>query len=293
MKKLTLTILLVAAVAATWAQQPDKKTVKLEKQLVGSFVEIPGAHFLTRNANGDTMRVTLAPFRMLATEVSNASYNIFLDDLKAQGRVADYEKAKIDTSRALPDFPTHYFTHPTYAQSPVSCVSYEGAMLFCLWLTEKMGGEEFEYTLPSEAQWKYAARGGNPAYVQYSMGSSNMFTDREGAPLYTYLRVSDACIAMQDGHLVVLSNCSGRYEMTEYGHYALEYKLPTHVFSHHPNGFGLFNMCGNVAEMVDERGVAFGGSFLDPGYDIRIDSETRYDAPSPKVGFRVIAVRKK
>jgi hypothetical protein len=52
-------------------------------------------------------------------------------------------------------------------------------------------------------------------------------------------------------------------------------------------------MCGNVAEMVAERGVAFGGSFLDPGYDIRIDSETSYNAPSPKVGFRVIAVRKK
>ena len=50
MKKLTLTILLVAAVAATWAQKPDKKTVKLEKQLVGTFVEIPGAHFLTRNS---------------------------------------------------------------------------------------------------------------------------------------------------------------------------------------------------------------------------------------------------
>jgi hypothetical protein len=52
-------------------------------------------------------------------------------------------------------------------------------------------------------------------------------------------------------------------------------------------------MCGNVAEMVYERGVAYGGSYLDPGYDIRIDSEKPYDGPSPLVGFRVIAVRKK
>ena len=51
-------------------------------------------------------------------------------------------------------------------------------------------------------------------------------------------------------------------------------------------------MCGNVAEMVDKQSVAFGGSFLAPSYDIRIDSETYYDASSPKVGFRVIAVRK-
>ena len=105
MKKITLTILLIAAVVAAWAQKPDKKTVKLEKQLVGTFVEIPGSHFLTRNAKGDTMRVTLAPFRMLETEVTNASYNLFLDDLKAPGRMADYEKAKFDTSLGMLDYP--------------------------------------------------------------------------------------------------------------------------------------------------------------------------------------------
>ena len=33
--------------------------------------------------------------------------------------------------------------------------------------------------------------------------------------------------------------------------------------------------------MVYERGIAYGGSFLDPGYDILIDSEKPYDAPSP------------
>ena len=35
MRKLTLTILLVVAVAATWAQKPDRKTAKLEKRYDG------------------------------------------------------------------------------------------------------------------------------------------------------------------------------------------------------------------------------------------------------------------
>ena len=52
-------------------------------------------------------------------------------------------------------------------------------------------------------------------------------------------------------------------------------------------------MSGNVAEMVYERGIAYGGSYLDTGHDIRIDSEKPYDAPSPLIGFRVIAVKKK
>ena len=143
MRKTTLTILLVAAVAATWAQKPDKKTVKLEKQLVGSFVEVPAGHY-SITIGKDTTWVTLAGFRMLETEVTNASYNLFLEDLKAQGRMADYEKAKIDTTRAI--LVNRYGTHPAFPPCPpypVSCISHEGAMLFCCWLTEKMGSNEW------------------------------------------------------------------------------------------------------------------------------------------------------
>lgn len=37
MRKTTLAILFIAAVVAAWAQKADKKTMKLEKQLVGTF----------------------------------------------------------------------------------------------------------------------------------------------------------------------------------------------------------------------------------------------------------------
>ena len=283
MRKITLTILFIVAVAAAWAQKPDKKTVKLEKQLVGTFVEIPGAHFLTHNAEGDTMWVTLAPFRMLETEVTNASYNLFLDDLKAQGRMADYEKAKIDTARAI--LVTHYGTHPAFPPLPpypVSCISHDGAMLFCGWLTEKMGGDEWEYTLPTTDQWKHAAHGGL-IYNTYPIGGPYL-TNRNGEPLYNFLRLGEESITKQDGKYVVVIN----YDPFHYID-----NLPDPAKSRHPNNYGLYNMSGNVAEMVYERGVAFGGSYLDPGYDIRIDSEKRYDGPSPLIGFRVIAVRKR
>ena len=157
-------------------------------------------------------------------------------------------------------------------------------MLFCQWLTEKMGGE-WEYTLPTKEQWKYAAREGNPLghFSPYSMDTPYL-TNYKGRPLYNYLNLGDAYITVQDGQYVVLIvNNDLNYSQSH----------PLHVYSFHPNGLGLFNMCGNVAEMVYERGVAYGGSYLDPGYDIRIDSEKRYDGPSPLIGFRVIAVRKK
>jgi hypothetical protein len=37
--------------------------------------------------------------------------------------------------------------------------------------------------------------------------------------------------------------------------------------------YGMYNMCGNVAEMIEEKGIAKGGSFIDPAYKVRIASE--------------------
>ena len=279
----------------TAAAQPKrtKADVKKEKQLVGSFVDVPATHYTIRDSNGnDSLTVSIASFRMLATEVSIASYNLFLDDLKAQGRQADYEAARIDTSRAMPYLPTTYFTLPSFGQHPVSCISYEGAMLFCQWLTEKAGGGEWIYTLPTEVQWKHAARSGRPPLsygcpFPYSM-ESPFLTNKNGESLYTYLKVGDERITMKDGHLSLLD--SNREIVNDSKILSSTYFYsPTPIWSHHPNGLGLFNMCGNVAEMVYECGVAFGGSFFDPGFDIRIDSEKHYDAPSSLIGFRVIA----
>lgn len=48
-----------------------------------------------------------------------------------------------------------------------------------------------------------------------------------------------------------------------------------HAF--YPNEFGIYNIIGNAAEMVAERGIAKGGSYNDPGFDIRIENEKKYE----------------
>lgn len=61
------------------------------------------------------------------------------------------------------------------------------------------------------------------------------------------------------------------------------------VLTYHANPFGLFNMSGNVAEMLDQPGRTKGGSWASSGYYIRIDAEDEYAGitePSPKIGFR-------
>ena len=59
-----------------------------------------------------------------------------------------------------------------------------------------------------------------------------------------------------------------------------------------PNAFGVYDMCGNVAEMIVDEGKAVGGSFDSSGYDVRVESMEEYQDVSPLVGFRPILIIK-
>ena len=63
--------------------------------------------------------------------------------------------------------------------------------------------------------------------------------------------------------------------------------ITVQVKSYYPNSFGLYNMCGNVAEMISEKGIAKGGSYLESAYNVRIASEKIYTQPQADIGFRV------
>jgi formylglycine-generating enzyme required for sulfatase activity len=59
--------------------------------------------------------------------------------------------------------------------------------------------------------------------------------------------------------------------------------------SYSPNGYGLYNMNGNVAEMISDGDFAVGGSWNSPGYDIRNQSIKKFKGAHPTVGFRIVA----
>ena len=279
----------------TAAAQPKraKADVKKEKELVGTFVPIPEQSFtmqdvLEDGTLGPKMEYNLPAFYMLETEVTNKAYNLFLNDLKAQGRTDDYEKACFRSENW--NTPNHhndparcyYDSYPAYELYPAVNVPYEGAVLFCQWLTQKVGNPEWVYELPSQIHWVWAASGGKDG-VPYSMGEP-FLTARDGTPYYHYLHIDDAWIARTDSGFQVVDNHPGTMRTDFIGS-----DIPYPAKSLRSNGYGLYNMCGNVAEMVSNPNLAVGGSWLDPGYDIRIYSTKEYTQPSPQIGFRVIA----
>lgn len=52
------------------------------------------------------------------------------------------------------------------------------------------------------------------------------------------------------------------------------------------NDYEMYNISGNVKEMVKERGITRGGGWRSPGYDVRIKSFDTYTKSDIDIGFR-------
>jgi formylglycine-generating enzyme required for sulfatase activity len=164
-------------------------------------------------------------------------------------------------------------------QQPVIGVSWLDAQQYVTWLSKRTG---LGYRLLTEAEWEYAARGGTT--TAFSTGDTITGDDANFDARYTY----------GDGH-------KGEYR-----------KRATTVGTFKPNGFGLYDMHGNVWEWVqdcwhrdytnlaqegivslykcNERArVLRGGSWVDTARNLRSAHRNR-NVPEyrhPTVGFRV------
>ena len=71
---------------------------------------------------------------------------------------------------------------------------------------------------------------------------------------------------------------------------SLEEMRPMSIFQGSKNEIGLFNMAGNVAELVLDTGKAFGGSFKDNLQNCNSTNEKDLRLGEHNVGFRIAAV---
>lgn len=171
---------------------------------------------------------------------------------------------------------------------PVVQVSWNDAVAFCEWLSRKEG---VKYRLPTEAEWEYACRCGQPGV--WSFGSE--------------LKNVPTCINFADSSLIEhFGSYSGAMWMSD----GFPFTAPVGSFP--PNAWGLYEMSGNAGEWcqdwydrsyyrkspaVDPQGptngrerVCRGGNFSFPPYDCRSASRS-YDFPNAadaNQGFRVL-----
>jgi len=287
--KRSVMILLMLTIVSSWAQKITNVKTTYFKTPKG-FKYIPQG-----SVKLDNDSTFLYGFYMFETEVNNQMYKEFLDSLKAQGKTAELAIAMVDTlgwrdKQAYNEPLIHYyFQHPAFQSYPVVNISHEGAVIYCQWLTQRMNrllkGKKVKVQLPTRAQWVWAARNGTK-YNVYSWDGPYLYKNKGG--LYcNYFSTGDQCVHYNtetkeyENIKSSIGRNAGMVENTD---------IATPVRSYLPSKFGLYNMNGNVAEMVQEEVIAVGGSWKSPGYDVRNESFFNYTGSANTVGFRPIFV---
>lgn len=167
-------------------------------------------------------------------------------------------------------------------EHPVTCVSWNDAKAYVRWLSERTGEP---YRLLSESEWEYVARAGTTTPRWWEAQSPDQCRYANGADATTdYVRAA---------------NCNDGHPRT------------SPVGSYDANGFGLYDVLGNVFEWLDDcwnpgyrnapldgrawedgncdRRVFRGGSWLNEPRFLRSAFRVRYAAGyrSNVLGFRV------
>lgn len=211
------------------------------------MVYVPGGEFLmgtndsegfTNDGEGPVRKILVKPFYVDPCTVTNSTFQQFVN---ATGYVTEAERcgwsfvfhqfvsARVaeNVRQVVQDAPWWWMVegadwmHPEGPDSciadrldhPVVHVSWHDALEYCRWAGKR---------LPTEAEWEYAARGGLEQ-KKYAWGN----------------------LLMPDG-VHMLNIWQGKFPDVNHGSDGYLGTAPAQSFQ--PNGFGLYNVCGNVWE---------------------------------------------
>lgn len=223
------------------------------------------------------------------TEVTNEQYEAFLMDLvknKEFELLETCKSPKTDWRSLLPgEFAnlsdTKVFDnggHPDSPRAPIQNISFEAAQAYCAWIT-KVYNQSTEkrkehgkvlFRLPTEAEWELAAYGKGTSDYPWK---TSKYTNEKGCYL------ANAYTTEEDP---TCDDCSAKRISSRDGGF-----FPVVADAYFPNDYGLYNTSGNVAEMIQEKGIAKGGSWEDTPKNCKVTSRKEYQESSPAVGFRV------
>ncbi|HTH55864.1 MAG TPA: SUMF1/EgtB/PvdO family nonheme iron enzyme [Cyclobacteriaceae bacterium] len=261
------------------------------------------------------------------SETSVGEFNLFLKEMEGSPSFTKYNYDLTTYAEAVKDFYLRYHANTpesrhgrrrnseegNYSHYPVINITHEAALAYCDWLTDeynhqkKRKFQKVKFRLPTINEWQMAALG----YSKFQT-----WTLDENKVEVTDFGDSTTMIGGPGKHIVINA---ADIDYPWHGAYYFRnkpqnsrhcfmgnFKAPpvftpciipkvagdgftmmAHVASYFPNDLGLYDVVGNVAEMIDEKGKACGGSWDHLPKDCTIRSRVTYNQPSSWVGFRV------
>ena len=218
------------------------------------------------------------------TEISNINWREYLSWVKRNQGLDTFQYAQ-----ALPDTTVwersknysevmveNYLRHPAFDAYPVVGVNHDQAKAYCLWRTDRVRemlaanyydkpriiniARRLQYRLPTKTEWELVARLNdvNQAKLRFRSKKKN----REDAGYYNLNYFNETL------NSTAMYTSPGR--------------------SHAPGTKGVYNLIGNVAEMVQEPGVAKGGAFIHTETEALSGRDFPYEQQDYWLGFRCV-----
>jgi len=283
-----------------------EKIIKLGGGVKMKLVRIPAGKFVMGDLNGPLDERPLArvsigrDFWIGAYEVTNEQYHMF---------DSNHDSGYFTKRYQGPDGPGLSLAG---SKQPVVRVSWEQAISFCHWLSQKAG---MKFTLPTEAQWEYACRASSQGALSYGEVETD-FT--------LWANVADESLSVRPGPTggietnITAHFGKGILESAVFGGNIIcdirfndKSVATADVGSYRPNQWGLYDMHGNACEWTrttykpypynpDDgrdyptetgRKVVRGGSWCDRPKRCRSAFRLSYPAWQRvhNVGFRIVA----
>ncbi len=229
------------------------------------------------------------------TEVSNLDW---IEYLQLSGDTTKHRNGNPTMKELNYNFDSQFYYFP------VVNISHENAMKYCKWRSELVtlnynnqkshSKNSFEYTvfefsLPTKKEWIKCA-----AFATDTTSYPNLFVSQK-----TETKINKNAIPFLNRlgsyitktHLTrfnkdIKSDYPFNCKRVENSYLNLE--VPFYVWDYPNNNFGIYNIIGNVSEMIFEKGKAKGGSFRDIYSECTVNKQFEYTVPTDYIGFRCV-----
>lgn len=285
-------LLLVSCKGIKEVKSDSISTSKIDQKTVceiDKITEPPGTKEIGDNVYLDRFEISNINYKMFLYQVKHLpdwewrmSYEQLLPDTSVWDNIDVGLTLSGEYSDPADFFRNLYFRDASFDDYPFVGVSYEQAIEFSRWRTDRVlqtilieNGcidkqiDEAEFTVDKYFQGYYK---------DYIPNDSLRF------PLYTlidydFIRNTEYIDTLDPGHAQSIE-----YHNQSLKENKIEFTMPRYKVA-----YDVDRLVGNVAEMTDKKGIAFGGSWSHTLAECNLDSIQNYTVPTNWLGFRNMA----